>query len=75
MIAAHNEDEEYFKITPLGRHYTLRWAEDDLHHEQREGARFGDKKKNIAPGLSEDAQKLVEGAMAKTKYSNILLKP
>ena len=68
LISTHNEDEEYLKIPPLGRHYTLRWAEDDLLQEQREGSRFGEKKK-ITPGSSigtEEAQRLIDTA-AKNK--------
>ncbi len=67
LISTHNDDEEYLKIPPLGRHYTHRWAEDDLLQEQREGSRFGEKKK-ITSGTSgtEEAQRLMDAA-AKNK--------
>lgn len=29
--------EEYQKVPPLGRHYSLRWADEDLKSEQEEG--------------------------------------
>ena len=62
LIAGYNDDEEYLKIPPLGRHYTRRWAEDDLHQEQREGSRFGDKKKTAANSATanDDAQRMMD---------------
>ena len=62
LISSHHDDEEYLKIPPLGRHYTLRWAEDDLHQEQREGSRFGEKKKASANSASaaEDTQRMLD---------------
>lgn len=42
------------KIPALGKHYSQRWAQEDLLEEQREGARANDKKKNLLGGpLSE----------------------
>ena len=42
------------QIPVLGKHYSQRWAQEDLLEEQREGARANDKKKNITGGpLSE----------------------
>lgn len=70
LIAGHNDDEEYLKVPPLGRHYTLRWAEDDLLQEQREGSRFGDQRKkstNAALG-TDDAQRLLD-TVAKNRYA------
>ncbi|XP_046438468.1 transcriptional adapter 3-B-like [Daphnia pulex] len=72
LISTHNEDEEYLKIPPLGRHYTLRWAEDDLLQEQREGSRFGEKKK-ITSGSSvgtEEAQRLMDTAAKNNAETN-----
>ena len=38
----------------LGKHYSQRWAQEDLLEEQREGARANDKKKSMTGGpLSE----------------------
>ena len=30
MIAARNDDPDIYKIQPIGKHYTLRWAQEDL---------------------------------------------
>ena len=30
MIAAHNDDPDIYKVQPLGKHYALRWAQEDL---------------------------------------------
>jgi len=42
------------QIPVLGKHYSQRWAQEDLLEEQREGARANDKKKSVMGGpLSE----------------------
>lgn len=42
------------KIPALGKHYSQRWAQEDLLEEQKEGARANDKKKSLLGGpLSE----------------------
>lgn len=42
-----------WQIPALGKHYSQRWAQEDLLEEQREGARANDKKKSILGPLSE----------------------
>lgn len=42
-----------FQIPALGKHYSQRWAQEDLLEEQREGARANDKKKSMMGPLSE----------------------
>lgn len=34
MIANFEKEAEIQKVPPLGRHYTLRWAEEDLSDER-----------------------------------------
>nr|CAD7259387.1 unnamed protein product [Timema shepardi] len=34
MIQEHDQDTDYQKIPPLGRHYSLRWAQEDMLEEQ-----------------------------------------
>lgn len=41
------------KIPALGKHFSQRWAQEDLLEEQREGARANDKKKSLMGPLSE----------------------
>ncbi len=41
------------QIPVLGKHYSQRWAQEDLLEEQREGARANDKKKSMMGPLSE----------------------
>lgn len=30
-------DDDYYKVPQLGKHYSLRWAQEDLQTEQKEG--------------------------------------
>jgi transcriptional adapter 3 len=68
LINGHNDDDEFLKIPPLGRHYSLRWAEDDLMQEQREGSRFGNEKKKVTSSAvaNEEAHRLMN-SVAKSK--------
>ncbi|RXG72035.1 Transcriptional adapter 3 [Armadillidium vulgare] len=47
LLNSQNDDAEYMKIPPLGRHYTLRWAQEDLLDEQKESSKLADTKKKI----------------------------
>ena len=36
-IGSGDDDGEYYKVPALGKHYSLRWAQEDLQAEQKEG--------------------------------------
>ena len=36
-MKTHEDDADYYKIPSLGKHYSQKWAHEDLADEQREG--------------------------------------
>lgn len=44
LIATHADNQEFKKIPPLGRHYSLAWAHNDLMQEEEAGNINRDKK-------------------------------
>eukprot|EP00794_Sanderia_malayensis_P016861 gene16861-18563_t len=40
IINSPTDDSEYFKVPPLGKHYTKVWAQEDFKEEKREGSKY-----------------------------------
>lgn len=36
-MRSHEDDAEYYKIPPLGKHYADKWSHEDMLEEQRQG--------------------------------------
>ena len=60
-IKASEEDHEYYKIPPLGRHYSEKWALEDLHEEQEFGKKALEKKRSTLK--SSNAENLGDSAL------------
>ncbi|XP_073771638.1 transcriptional adapter 3 isoform X1 [Danio rerio] len=67
LLKAPDDEAEYYKIPTLGKHYSQRWAQEDLLEEQREGARANDKKKSMMGPLSELDAKDVDALLKKSE--------
>ena len=37
LLLEHEDDSDFYKVPPLGKHYAEKWAEEDLLDEQRDG--------------------------------------
>ena len=57
----------------LGKHYSQRWAQEDLLEEQREGARANDKKKSITGGPLSELDAKGEPESTRSPIDNITL--
>lgn len=48
LLRSHEDDADYFKVPPIGMHYTEKWAEEDMIEEQKQGAKLNDKRNGVA---------------------------
>ncbi|XP_051967736.1 transcriptional adapter 3-like [Xyrauchen texanus] len=67
LLKPPEDESEYYKIPALGKHYSQRWAQEDLLEEQREGSRANDKKKSMMGPLSELDAKDVDALLKKSE--------
>ncbi|KAJ8265358.1 hypothetical protein COCON_G00144570 [Conger conger] len=67
LLKPPEDEAEYYKVPALGKHYSQRWAQEDLLEEQRDGARANDKKKGMMGPLSELDAKDVDALLKKSE--------
>ncbi|XP_053326069.1 transcriptional adapter 3 isoform X1 [Spea bombifrons] len=71
LLKPPEDEADYYKIPPLGKHYSHRWAQEDLQEEQKDGARAsltGDKKKGVLGPLTElDSKGNVDSLLKKSE--------
>ncbi|XP_067124804.1 transcriptional adapter 3 [Centruroides vittatus] len=52
LIKSHDDDADYYKIPALGKHYSLKWAQEDLLEEQKEGAKINERRRGLSNNSS-----------------------
>ncbi|KAH0630324.1 hypothetical protein JD844_013254 [Phrynosoma platyrhinos] len=70
LLKPPEDEAEHYKIPPLGKHYSQRWAQEDMLEEQKDGARAvaaADKKKGILGPLTELDTKDVDALLKKSE--------
>ncbi|KAK1158659.1 mRNAional adapter 3 [Huso huso] len=68
LLKPPEDEAEYYKVPPLGKHYSMRWAQEDLLEEQKDGARAAaDRKKGMLGALSELDSKDVDFMLKKSE--------
>ncbi|MBN3273920.1 TADA3 protein, partial [Polyodon spathula] len=68
LLKPPEDEAEYYKVPPLGKHYSMRWAQEDLLEEQKDGARAAaDRKKGMLGALSELDSKDVDSMLKKAE--------
>lgn len=53
-IKASEDNSEYFKVPPLGRHYSEKWALEDLAEEQESGWKANERKQSMLKSSNSD---------------------
>ena len=53
-IKSSEDDSEYYKVPPLGKHYSEKWALEDLSEEQEMGRKANDKKQSTLKASNAD---------------------
>lgn len=53
-IKASDEDSDYYKVPPLGKHYSEKWVLEDLHEEHEFGKKAVDKKRSTLKSSNMD---------------------
>merc|ERR1712098_795427 len=71
MLKGYSDMSEYYRVPPLGQHYAIRWAREDLEAEKSKGS---DENKNVKADQSpfgELTQRLVQGLMEENMMTQV----
>lgn len=71
-IKSNDNEEEWSKIPTLGKHYSEKWAQEDLIEEQLEGIKLNEKRRGALSNSSENNKaEQVSAILKKTENSSL----
>jgi len=83
LVKGYDDMSEFHRVPPLGQHYSIRWAKEDLELEKSKGgneenkdvkdeaAKLLKKEKNDSPPFGELTQRLVQGLMEENLMTQV----
>ncbi|EDO41447.1 predicted protein [Nematostella vectensis] len=70
-LKADDDEHEYCKIPSLGKHYSEKWAQEDLMDEQQEGIKLQEKRRSSLSNASENKNDLAAAVLKKADTSAV----
>lgn len=70
LMQIHEGDAEYYKIPALGKHYSSKWAAEELLEEKKEGAKSLESKKQAVINGNESPLSEVNGLLSRAESAD-----
>lgn len=72
IIKSYDDDAEYYKVPNLGKHYSLKWEQDDVMDDRKTNSKHmnSDKKKGLSASNSASSSSVTHSKKSPKKGKN-----